>query len=127
MVSIITCTMRNSFMPNVFKNYENQKVRKKELIIILNQDDMDIEEWKKEAKKYNNAFVYQLPERYNLGKCLNFGIQAANYDIVAKFDDDNYYGRYYLTEAMDALKKIEEYPSWANIRRSFISKKKKLS
>jgi glycosyltransferase involved in cell wall biosynthesis len=92
-------------MSNVFKNYENQKYRKKELIIILNQDDMDIEEWKTEARKYNNVYVYQVPERYNLGKCLNFGIQAANYDIVAKFDDDNYYGRYYLTEAMDALKK----------------------
>ncbi len=72
----------------------------KELIIILNKDDMDIEMWKERSKGNENVSIYQLPEEKTLGECLNFGIEKARYNIVAKFDDDDYYSPYYLTEAM---------------------------
>jgi Glycosyltransferases, probably involved in cell wall biogenesis len=105
MVSIITCTMRNSYMNNVFQNYVNQKVENKELIVVLNHDGMDLDKWRREAAKYKNVSVYQVPEKYNLGKCLNYGIERANHKIIAKFDDDNYYAPHYLKEAMDTLGK----------------------
>ena len=72
----------------------------KELIIILNKDDMDIEMWKERSRGNENVSIYQLPEEKTLGECLNFGIEKARYNIVAKFDDDDYYSPYYLTEAM---------------------------
>lgn len=104
MVSIICCTMRPSFLENVFSNYNRQSFTDKEMIIILNQDDMDIDRWKEEAKKYNNVSVYQLSEKCQLGKCMNYGIEKARYSIIAKFDDDDYYAPDYIKEAVHTLR-----------------------
>ena len=41
-VSIIIATMRQEYMDIVFKNYSKQTYPKKELIVILNDDSMDI-------------------------------------------------------------------------------------
>ncbi|NHC42357.1 glycosyltransferase [Bacillus sp. MM2020_1] len=103
MVSIITCTIREENINNVFKNYKRQSWKDKELIIILNKDSMDIDRWIKKAKKYRNVQIYQLHERAALGDCLNFGIMKSNYDIIAKFDDDDYYGPDYIKSSMDAF------------------------
>jgi len=103
-VSIITCTIREENINNVFKNYKQQSWKEKELIIILNKDSMDINRWIKKAKKYRNVQIYQLHEKATLGDCLNFGIMKANDDIIAKFDDDDYYGPDYITSSMGAFK-----------------------
>ena len=104
MVTIITCTNRDEFMDNVFKNYEQQTWQDKELIIILNKDSMDIDKWGKKAMSYPNVRVYQLHEKATLGDCLNYGVMRANYEIIAKFDDDDYYGPNYLTGAMESFR-----------------------
>lgn len=104
MVSIITCTIRQKNIRNVFKNYKNQKFEEKELLIILNKDDMSIRKWKKRAERHKNVSIYQLPERYRLGDCLNFAIEKVKYGIIAKFDDDDYYAPNYLTQAVESLK-----------------------
>ena len=65
---------------------------------------MDINRWIKKAKKYRNVQIYQLHEKAALGDCLNFGIMKSNYDIIAKFDDDDYYGPDYIKSSMDAFK-----------------------
>jgi glycosyltransferase involved in cell wall biosynthesis len=88
-------------MDNIFENFERQEWKKKELIIILNKDKMNIKKWKRRSMGIENVSIYQLPEEKTLGECLNFGIEKARYDIVAKFDDDDYYSPYYLTEAME--------------------------
>ncbi|MEH7483552.1 glycosyltransferase, partial [Neobacillus drentensis] len=90
-------------MDNVFKNYQQQTWREKELFIILNKDSMDIDKWIKKAKKYPNVWVYQLHEKAALGDCLNFGVLNSNYDIIAKFDDDDYYGPDYIANAMSVF------------------------
>ncbi|RUT48746.1 glycosyltransferase family 2 protein [Paenibacillus anaericanus] len=107
MVSIICCTMRDSFMDKIFQNYVRQNIEKKEMIIVLNRDHMEIEKWNKKASEYKNVSVYQLSEKYTLGKCLNYGMTKTKYNIVAKFDDDDYYAANYLKESLDALKDTE--------------------
>jgi peptidoglycan/xylan/chitin deacetylase (PgdA/CDA1 family) len=104
MVSIICCTMRKHYMENVFDNYENQDWEEKELIIILNRDDMDVNKWKERARQSQSVTIYQLPEQLTLGACLNYGIKKSKYDIIAKFDDDDYYSPHYLTRQMKAIK-----------------------
>ena len=104
MVSIITCTIREESMDNVFNNYQQQSYKDKELIIILNKDSMDIDRWIEKAKKYRNVQVYQLHEKATLGDCLNFGIMKAKDDIIAKFDDDDYYGPDYIKSSIVAFK-----------------------
>ena len=106
MVTIIACTMRSAFMDNVFANYDRQVWKNKEMIIVLNEDNMDLEAWQERARQYpeNEVRVYQLPQTYKLGKCLNFAIGQAKNGIIAKFDDDDYYGAKYLRESMLAIK-----------------------
>ena len=106
MVTIIACTMRTAFMDNVFANYDRQLWKNKEMIIVLNNDNMDLEAWKERASQYpeDEVRVYQLPQTYKLGKCLNYAIELAKDGIIAKFDDDDYYGPKYLRESMRALK-----------------------
>jgi glycosyltransferase involved in cell wall biosynthesis len=107
LVSIITCTIREECIDNVFQNYEQQNYPDKELIIILNKDSMNIDWWKKRAEQYENVRVYQLYENATLGDCLNFGVVLSKYDYIAKFDDDDYYGPSYLSSAMADFKKHE--------------------
>lgn len=106
-VSIITSTVKPKFIDNVFENFARQKWEKKELIVILNKDDMDINLWKKKAEFYKNVAVYQLSEEMTLGECLNFGIEKSQHRYVAKFDDDDYYASDYLTQAMEAFEKTD--------------------
>ncbi|MBO0961927.1 glycosyltransferase family 2 protein [Neobacillus sp. MM2021_6] len=103
MVSIITCTIREESIDNVFRNYQQQTWPDKELIIILNRDSMDIDQWIKKAKNYSNVRVFQLHEKATLGDCLNFGVMNAGYDIIAKFDDDDYYGPEYIASSIEAF------------------------
>ncbi len=75
----------------------------KELIIILNKDDMDLAMWKKRASYYPNVSVFQLPEETSPGLCQNFAVHKAKYHIIAKFDDDDFYSPYYLKEQLHAF------------------------
>ena len=103
-VSILTSTNRVDSMDNVFRNYENQKLQNKELIVILNNNKMDLGEWRYHAEQYRNVKVFQIDEQLPLGRCLNHGIDNSVYDHVTKFDDDNYYAPNFLTDLMNAYK-----------------------
>ena len=86
-------------MENIFYNYSIQTMKNKELIIILNNDDMDLNVWKNKAKKYPSVFIYQMPARMMVSDCKNYAIQKAKYNHIAKFDDDDYYAPSYLQSA----------------------------
>ena len=102
-VSVITCTNKKQFISNIFENYSRQLWRKKELIIVLNSDSLDLAEWQAIAKTYNDVTVFQLPEETTLGACLNFGVKKSSYPFIAKFDDDDFYSRFYLQSSMKAF------------------------
>ena len=106
-ISILTATNRVDCMENLFANYERQEWTNKELIIILNNDLMDLDEWNIEAAKYKQVTVYKLPEGMTLGKCLNFGVEKAKNKYIAKFDDDDYYGPKYLDESIETMKRFK--------------------
>jgi len=88
---------------NILNNYKNQLYSRKELIIIINKDSINLNEWKKKAASYPNVTVYKIAERVSLGQCLNAGISKAKYPLIAKFDNDDFYSPYYLREQVKAL------------------------
>lgn len=102
-VSIITCTNQTDFIMNILNNYRIQRYKRKELIIIINKDSINLKEWRKKVASYPNVTVYQVPERHSLGQCLNCGICRAKYPLITKFDHDDYYSPYYLREQVEAL------------------------
>lgn len=106
-VSIIACTNKPQFIDNIFMNYQNQLWPKKELIIILNSDQLDINQWTAKASEYGNVTVFQLPETTSLGGCLNFGVNQSKYQFIAKFDDDDFYSPYYLSSSIRAFRRTK--------------------
>ncbi len=55
------------------------------------------------VSKYENIKIYKLSENISLGRCLNFGVNKAKFNIIAKFDDDDYYGPKYLSDSLKAF------------------------
>lgn len=102
-VSVITCTNRPQNIDIVFANYSRQMFDKKELIILLNNDRMNIRKWKEKSKQYRNIKIFQHDEKRSLGECKNFSINNTSFEYIAFFDDDDYYGKTYLCESMDAF------------------------
>ncbi len=102
-VTIVTCTNKLDYLDNIFANYDRQEYRDKELIIVLNNNLLSIEEWREEARKHPAVTVYQVDEKEGLGDCLNFAIEKAEFDYVAKFDDDDYYAPAYVEDTINAF------------------------
>jgi len=103
-VSIIAATNKEKYIDNIFKNYKRQLYENKELIIILNNNKINIDKCRQKAAQYAAVKVFQIEERQDLSDCINFGVSKSSFDLIAKFDDDDYYGPYYLTEAIYAIK-----------------------
>ncbi|PZD96530.1 glycosyltransferase family 2 protein [Paenibacillus sambharensis] len=104
-VSIITATNRPQFMHALFENYNRQTYKNKELIVILNKDTAALHNYFQSARHIPNTRIYQVPEHLSLGSCLNYGASLANYPLIAKFDDDDYYASHYLTESVQAMQR----------------------
>ncbi|PAB59593.1 glycosyltransferase [Anaeromicrobium sediminis] len=102
-VSIITCTNRPNNIDNIFQNYQIQNYNKKEFIIIINSNTIDIGKYKEKAKEHKNVRVFQLDEKTSLGKCLNYGVEQSKFEIISKFDDDDYYAPNYLIDIINAF------------------------
>ena len=106
-VSIVAPTIRQEYMENIFANYNKQDYPKKELIIVLNKESMDIDLWKEKAKEYENVRVYKIDESNNLSQSLNFGIEKAKYDYIGRLDDDDYYSSVFMRRSMEFLKTVD--------------------
>lgn len=102
-VTVITSTCRPNNMNLVFENFDRQGFENKELIIILNNNDMDIEKYRQNANKYKNIKVLRLDESYTLGQCKNYAIENSTKDYIAFFDDDDYYSPNFLKQSLDVF------------------------
>ncbi len=103
-ISIITCTKRPNNIDNILFNYNRQNYEKKELILILNNNSIDLQSYIEYSNKYKNIRIFQLDENISLGECLNYGVKQSIYNYVSKFDDDDYYSNNFLTDSMNAFK-----------------------
>lgn len=106
-VSVITCTHMYCYMDNIIDNFLRQNHPIKELIIILNSNSLNLEEWKKRVRNNKNIKVFHLDEKTAVGSCMNFAVEQSKYDYVANFDHDDYYGKYYLNDFMKIVGKID--------------------
>ncbi|WP_010630786.1 glycosyltransferase [Sporolactobacillus vineae] len=104
MISVIVSTFRPRFINNIIENFSRQTLEEKELILILNSNSIDVSPIKKKIASCRiRASIHSIPSKISLGECLNHGVRSANYPVIAKFDDDDYYGKYYLEEAQHSL------------------------
>lgn len=102
-VSIITPIHRENCIDTTINNYLRQDITNKELIIVINNCTSTIDSFKVYSDKYPNIQIYKLDGEVTLGECLNFGVEKSKFDIIAKFDSDDYYGKAYLKRKIAIL------------------------
>jgi glycosyltransferase involved in cell wall biosynthesis len=66
---------------------------------------MNLSDYRRKIRSFPTITVYSAPEKTTLGRCLNYAISKTKYRYIAKFDDDDYYSPYYLSEQMRALRR----------------------
>lgn len=106
-VSIIIPTNKIKYAENIFENYSRCNYKNKELIIILNNNKLNIEDYIKKAEKYENVRIYKLDEKISLGYCMNYGVEVSKYNYIAKMDDDDYYASNYILDAVNIFRYVD--------------------
>ena len=99
-VSVLMPTMRPENVTRCLENFLKQTYENKELILILNNAEFDVDAIRRDAESIPNAQVVHAEGRTTLGDCLNRGVEAASGQYVAKMDDDDYYGERYISDSL---------------------------
>lgn len=102
LVSIIACTNKLGVLDFIIANFNKQTYKEKELLIILGHKEQGehLEELKQEYETENIKLYYYDDKEYNLGYCLNEGVRLSKGDLISKMDDDDYYSKVYLENAI---------------------------
>ena len=99
-VSVLTPTMRPGNIAHCLENFRNQAYENKELILVLNNAEFDVDAIRRDVESIPNVQVIHVEGRTTLGDCLNRGVEAASGKYIAEMDDDDYYGERYLSDSI---------------------------
>ncbi|QBF47265.1 glycosyltransferase family 2 protein [Janibacter limosus] len=107
-VSAVISTNRAHELDTVADNMARQTLLREghvQVVLVLHGLDVQTAEV---AARFRDRGIDNLEIRHadselTLGACLNLGIDASDGAHIAKIDDDNFYGRYYLSDLVDAI------------------------
>ncbi|HEY8456633.1 MAG TPA: methyltransferase domain-containing protein [Actinopolymorphaceae bacterium] len=101
-VSVILPTNRPEQLTHAIEQVAIQRHRPLQLVLVLHGIDLDpkVVRDKARAAGIQDVVVRTADRELTLGACLNLGIEAADGEYLAKMDDDNIYGEYYLTDML---------------------------
>lgn len=104
-VSIVVPTNREHQLDNVLANVGRQAHRDLELILVLHGLGLDHTDLRARAAEQgiDRLQVLDADASLPLGALMNLGVDVAAGRYTAKMDDDNYYGRHYLTDLVNAF------------------------
>ena len=99
-VSVLMPTKRPENVARCLDNFKKQTYQEKELILILNNAEFDLDSIRREAELVPNVQVLHVEGHTTLGDCLNRGVEASSGKYIAKMDDDDHYGERYLSDSV---------------------------
>lgn len=107
-VTVITSTNRPHELPNIRDNVVRQAWHESgrvQLVLVLHGIEVNPAEVRAEFADHGigELELLQAEPQLTLGACLNLGIDASSGRYLAKVDDDNFYGRHYLTDLVNAF------------------------
>lgn len=103
-VSVVVPTSRPRWVPHAIENYARQSCARKELLLVLNNAEFDVDDIRKMTRSLPNVRVLPIDGRPSLGECLNEGVRLASGNYVARMDDDDFYGSAYLDDLVLAAR-----------------------
>jgi hypothetical protein len=98
LVSVVMPTKRPGLIQACLDKFISQRYPRKELIIVVNTDDVNMTDIRHMASELTKVHIFQMHQEKNIGACLNFGIAQAQGKYWFKMDDDDYYGPNYLLD-----------------------------
>jgi hypothetical protein len=104
-VSAVVPTNRTHEIENILENIGRQSHGQVELVLVLHGIEPDPTEIRATAREtgIDQLIIRTVDASHTLGACMNVGIEAAAGTHIAKMDDDNFYGRHYLTDLVRAF------------------------
>lgn len=102
-VSIIVPVSNLIYAGNVYINYMQQDLAKKELILVHNNPSDDFDQWVFLSGLYPMARIYQLDHGTSLGECLNYCADRTIFENIAVFHEMHHYGHEYLSGALNEM------------------------
>jgi Glycosyl transferase family 2/Glycosyl transferases group 1 len=104
-VSVVVPTNRVHELGNILENVGRQAYPRVELVLVLHGIGVNQEEIRARATdaSVTDLTIIEADGSWSLGRCMNHGVAAAAGAYVAKMDDDNFYGRHYLTDLVRAF------------------------
>ena len=105
--SLITPCKRPSMLSNAIRNFNEQDYPNLEWIIVLNTDSPKQSEIPEEIKYAENVQIHYMHSEKNIGTCLNLGIFRATGEYWFKFDDDDCYGSYYVSDMVQEARWVD--------------------
>ena len=105
-VSAIVSTNRPRFVRRVIETVANQKGVNPELVLLTHGFEENESELRAYAADLGIEYftLMTAPKSDPLGVCLNSLVAAASGDVIANFDDDDFYGENYLLDSINAMK-----------------------
>ncbi|CTQ54756.1 Spore protein YkvP [Roseibium album] len=100
LVSVILTTNRPDRIAGAIASYEKQNYAHKQLIVVLNNDDFDVNVVHGLVAHLTGVKVLSVPEDRSLAACLNLAMKEVDGTFWAKFDDDDFYGENYLADSL---------------------------
>ena len=104
-VSIICATNRDKTLTHLLEQVSKQSYRNLELVVLGHGLDFS-DDLQSKAEKLGipEIKILHRPTEATLGDCLNSLIEATTGDVVAKFDDDDYYFPNYIRDQLNILR-----------------------
>jgi spore maturation protein CgeB len=104
-VSVIMATNRPDRLTHALEQVARQLWRRLQLVLVLHGFDIeaDVVRDKALAAGISDVVVLTADRGKPLGEILNLAIDAADGDLIAKMDDDDLYGRHYLSDLVPAF------------------------
>lgn len=101
-VAVVCATRRPCQLRHVVNSVKNQEGVDFRFVLVCHGDGFDRTEVEELVDDAGGTAVYAAPD-LSLGECLDLGRAKADARVIAKFDDDDHYGPWYLRDSIDTM------------------------
>lgn len=104
---MIAISNRPENVKNIIDSFYRQSYPNLKLHLILNMANKQQKAYQQIIDTYQNTSTIRISmmnQNYNIGSCLNYGINTSPSNYWFKIDDDDYYGKYYIEDMVNWYK-----------------------
>ncbi|WP_246246549.1 glycosyltransferase family protein [Isoptericola sediminis] len=104
-ISVLAPTIRQAQLDHILSTFARQKNVDAELLVMTHGFEVGERDFKEACNRHgvDNARLFSAAASQTLGSCLNTLIDDAEGQVLAKMDDDDFYGDHYLADQVAAM------------------------